>query len=278
MKTLLVINDSTPQGDHAAKFALIIAQKLQANILLANVCKVASNMQHKKIHAVGDDGDGIEVDYGSELTGALIKLNNHHEGFKPEITEIDISAHDETQLAEIANKAQIWMIVKGMADHSPATLAKMHININTLMNKVRCPLLMIPLHWSLKQIERLVYIADLRYCRIQFVRFLAELAKPWNAIVSIANLSASGLPDMCEKYATAVFTDEIWANVKYEGLLLNNVREKDMMKAVDVMINGMHNDVLVMVNHRFHFEEIVGRYITEELPEHITIPLLIFPY
>jgi len=45
-----------------------------------------------------------------------------------------------------------------------------------------------------------------------------------------------------------------------------------------VMINGMHNDVLVMVNHRFHFEEIIGRYITEELPENITIPLLIFPY
>lgn len=276
MKTILVINDGTPQGAHAAQFALGIACGLEANILIANVCKTVDITQAEKIFA--GDGDEILCDSGPELTGILIKLNNQHAGFKPEINEMDIDTFNETQLAEFSNKEQIWMIIKGVADHSPATLSKMHININTLMNKVRCPLLMVPLHWSIKQIERLVYIADLRYCRIQFVRFLIELAKPWNAIVSIANLAAKGLPDMREEYATAVFTDEICTNVKYDRLLLNNIKEKNLTKAVDVIINGLHNDVLVMVNHRFHFEEIVGRYITEELPEHITIPLLIFPY
>lgn len=278
MKTLLVINDSTPQGDHAAKFALIIAQAIEANILVANACKSIKPIQKEKVFAGDEENDELPGHYEAEITENLLKLNNHHNGFKPEITEVDISAFNEVQLAEFSNKEQIWMIVKGMADHTPETLSQMHININVLLNRVRCPLLMIPLHWPLKQIERLVYIADLRYCRIHLVRFLAELAKPWNAIVSIANLAAKGLPDMCEAYAGSVFKDEICNNVKYGQLVLNNVKEKDLNKAVDVMINGLHNDVLVMVNHRFHFEEIVGTYITEDLPDHITVPLLIFPY
>lgn len=278
MKTLLVINDSTPQGDQAAKFALIIAQALEANITIANACNPVKKVQKESVLVTGGEHDELPNHSGAEITESLVKLNNHHDGFKPQITEVDISAFNEVQLAEFSNKEQIWMIVKGMADHSPETLSKMQININVLLNRVRCPLLMVPLHWPLKQIERLVYIADLRYCRIHFVRFLAELAKPWNAVVSIANLSAKGLPDMCEAYAGSVFKEEICNNVKYDQLVLNNVKEKDLNKAVDVMINGLHNDVLVMVNHRFHFEEIVGTYITEDLPGHITVPLLIFPY
>lgn len=278
MKTLLLINDSTPQGDHAAKFALIIAQALEANIIIANTIKVVRNAKKKSVLVAGSNDEEELGCQDAAITESLMKLNIHHAGFKPGITEVDISTFNEIQLAEFSNKEQVWMIVKGMADHSPETLSKLHININYLLNRVRCPVLMVPFHWPLKQIERLVYIADLRYCRVHFVKFLTELAWPWNAIVSIANLSAKGLPDMCEEYAGSVFEGEICNNVKYDKLVLNNVKEKNLNKAVDVMINGLHNDVLVMVNHRFHFEEIVGSYITEDLPDHITVPLLIFPY
>lgn len=278
MKTLLVINDSTPQSDHAAKFALILAQALEANILIAKACKTVKRIQKEKVLAAGAENLELLSNGEGEIIESLMKLNEHHSGFKPEINEVNISGLSELELAEFSIKEQIWMIIKGMADHSSETLSEMHININVLLNRVRCPLLLVPLHWPLKQIERLVYIADLRYCRIYMVRFLAELAKPWEAVISIANVSAKGLPDMCQQYAEAVFKDEVCKNVKYDKLLLNNIKEKDLDKAMDVMINGMHNDVLVMVNHRFHFEKIFGTYITDELPDHITVPLLIFPY
>jgi hypothetical protein len=271
MKTLLVINDNTPQGNHAAKFAFLMAQKIQADIIIANIC-VTSNTPALTAATAGD------ADHNDHEIVEWAVFDGVPGDYDPKITEIDTSAMTEVQLAELTVKEDVWMTIKGMADHLPETLSKMHFNINILLNRSRCPLLLIPVQWHLKAIERLVYIADLRYCRLQFVRFLAELAKPFAATISIANLAAKGLPNMSEDYANTVFRDEICAHVKYEDLLLNNIRESDLTKAVDVMINGMHNDVLVMVNHRFHFEEIVGRYITEELPKHITVPLLIFPY
>ena len=282
MRTLLVINDNSSEAKHAAEFTLVLAQKMQANIMLMSTAAITNKLAEKV--PVGDipniDPDSYREQYhhASGMHDHLKSLNDKEATFKPGIEEFNISGMDENEVAGVINKNHIWMMIKGIADATPAINSKRNLNIHAVLNKVLCPLFLIPASWQLKDIERLVYIADLRYCRIEIVRCLAEFAKPWRAALSIAHMSAKGLPDMTEKYALDVFSNEVSGNVHYDQLFFNNIREKDLGRAVDVMIHGMHNDVLAMVNHRFHFEEIVGRYITDTLPLHITVPLLIFPY
>jgi hypothetical protein len=276
MKTLLIINDNSSEARHAAEFALLIAQKMQANIMLVNTSVVTRKIA-EKVPAGYIPKTGAEEQTGSGTLRHLIALNEEQASFKPEIKELDISGMNENEVIELVNRNYVWMMIKGMSDPIAGTNTKKSLNIHAVLNKVLCPLLLVPLHWQIKDIERLAYIADLRYCRVQVVRFLAILARPWQAALSIAHRSANGLPDMAEKYALTVFSEEVSQNVNYDNLFFNNIREKDLSKVVDVIINTMHNDILVMVNHRFHFEEIVGRYITDTLPPQITVPLLIFP-
>jgi hypothetical protein len=281
MSTLLIINDNSSEARHAAEFTLAIAQKMQANIMLMNTTVVTRNVIEKV--PVGDVFKARHYSYqeehpASEMFCHLQTLSEMQANFKPGIEELDISEMNETEVIELINRNHIGMMVKGMADEIPVANTKKVLNIHTVLNRVLCPLLLVPGQWQIKHIERLSYIADLRYCRIQVVRYLAELARPWQAALSIAHMSAKGLPDMAENYALTVFSEEVSNKVQYDQLFFNNIKEKDLAKVVDVMINGMHNDILVMVNHRFHFEEIVGRYITDKLPLNITIPLLIFPY
>jgi hypothetical protein len=277
MRTILIVNDNSSEARHAAEFALVIAQRMEADILLVNTT-VINQMVTEKVLA----GDVSKADIDEHpFPGILHHLNTLNEGqlsFKPAIKEFDVAVMTESEMIELVIKNRIWMMVKGMADIRTIADAKKNLNIHTVLNRVLCPLLLIPPHWELKDLERLVYIADLRYCRIQVVRYLADIAKSWNADLSIAHMSARGLPDMAENYALSVFSEEFSTKVNYDQLFFNNIKEKDLAKAVDVMINAMHNDVLVFVNHRYHFEEILGRYITDSLPLNITIPLLIFPY
>ncbi|HEY8780931.1 MAG TPA: universal stress protein [Mucilaginibacter sp.] len=281
MKTLLIINDNSFEAKHAAEFVLAMAQKTGANIMLANTV-VNSRKSVEKVTAGNIVNIGHEAYLGkdsvSEMLYHLKLLNDGRYAFKPEIKEFDVSGMNENELIEFINRNHIWMMVKGMTDETNTSRTRKSLNIQAVLNRVLCPLLLIPSQWRLKDIERLTYIADLRYCRIQVVRYLADLARPWSAALSIAHMSANGLPDMAEKYALTVFSEEVNNNVNYDQLFFNNIKEKDLAKVIDVVINGMHNDILVMVNHRFHFEEIVGRYITDTLPLNITIPLLIFPY
>jgi hypothetical protein len=276
MKTIFVFNDNSPEAAHAAEFALVIAQKMQANILLANMVRV-NNKVVVKVSAGGTPENVLDEPPMPGTCEHLKLLNNIQTGFEPEIEEFDISDMDESKVAELINREQIWMMVKGTRDVLLVSGQKRNLNVHTVLNNVLCPLLLIPESWPVKHMERLIYIADLRYCNIPLVRFLAELAKPWHAYLSIANMSKSGLPDMTEKYALSVFNEEVCSNVNYDRLFLNNIREKNLKIAIDVLISGLQNDLLVFVNRCFHFKEILGMYITDALPLHITIPLVIFP-
>ena len=270
MKQILIINDCTPEAEHAARFALNIAQKTRVDILLANTVP-AHTLQ--KIPA------GIEeIESQNALLDDLVAVaNDPSNEFKPVINELDISKMNETQLAEFIHTKGISLVVKGELE-TPCVPELPHLNIQTVLNKICCPVLLVPEGWPVKDIEHIVYLADLRYCRPYVVNYLTELAKPFSADIAIAHFSAKGLPDMEQSYAEDVFDDTIKRNVHYEALFFNNTKERDLAKAVDVLINGMHNDLLVMVNHRYHFEEIMGRYITDTLPANITVPVLIFPY
>lgn len=270
MKTILVINNATPEAGYAAQFALIIAQKMQVNLLLASTSKVSSAVK------VLTDGS-LYIGTDDPIRERLETLNERSDGFKPEIGEIDASSFSENQLAEFIYCNDISMIVKGELDGMQSQLPRKDLNIHTVLNKVRCPLLLVPANWQLKDIERIAYISDLRYCRTYVISQLTRVARPWAASVSVAHIAVDGLPDMEESYAESVFNAST-QGVNYDKLLFNNIREKELLTAVDVLINGMRNDMLVLINHRYHFEEIIGRYITDTLPPNISVPLLIYPY
>ena len=274
MKTILVITDNSSAAEHAARFALLIAQTLRAKVLLAHNCPIEVGPA-ERVLASGNIKEPVCLE-ANHVFDHLTALNDASNGFKPEIDELNIADKEDSQLIEFINQDHIWMVVKGMAFDA---ITEVHqINLNSVLNRVQCPLLLIPENWPLKHIERIAYLADLRYCRIGIVRYLEELAGATGADLSIAHLSAKGLPHMAEDYALSVFSDEVSNNAQYERLFFNNIRERDLPTAVDVIINGLHANLLAVVNHRFHFEEIMGMYITNELPLYITVPLLIFPY
>lgn len=269
MKNILVINNATPEASHACRFALVIAQKLQANLLLANTTRALSAIK------VLTDGS-LAIDQENNMLKSLETINTG-DGFKPAISELDASSLNESQLSEYIYRNDISMIIKGELDDMHSQVPRKGLNIHAVLNKVRCPLLLVPASWQIKDIERIAYISDLRYCRGYIISQMAGIAKPWDASVSVAHISVDGLPDMEEKYAESVFKAAI-STINYEKLFFNNIREKELLTAVDVLINGMHNDLLVLINHRYHFEEIIGRYITDILPQNITVPLLVYPY
>ena len=276
MKTIFVINDGSSAAVHAAKTALMIAVSAQANLLVANICKVSKLVTAKVMAGYGARQITPAAEY--MLIGMLNKLNDYTTGYKPTISAIALPECNAAELAKLTWNEHIWMIVKGVPASSADDDGMGALNIQTLLNKVQCPLLMIPENWAIKPMERMTYIADLRYCRLNIVGYLAEMAQPMKTKLAIAHLSAKGLPDIEEIYSQQLFKDNIASHIKNSTLIFNNIRERDIARAIDVIINGLHNDLLILVNHRFHFKQVLGDYLTSKLPAYVTVPLLIFPY
>ncbi|MET4081962.1 hypothetical protein ABIB40_001913 [Pedobacter sp. UYP30] len=155
MKTILIINDQSPEAEHAAWFALVLAQHIQANIILANT--VVLKMDEPDYGWSEDLYDDIIAEPVHSLLmrklRCRIKLQS---GFFPKIQEIEL-ADDPESIFFLAARNDIYMVVKGMNEFLPQALLHVNLCINTLINKLQVPLLLVPSSWKEKGFKRLVY-------------------------------------------------------------------------------------------------------------------------
>jgi len=275
MRTIIIFNDNSPEAENAAEFALDIAQKVRADLLVLNLCKLTENKLVQKQTAT--KGYSSDIDYPEAGFIDHLYSLNISDDFKPVIGSVDASEFTVKDISTLLISKNIWLMVKGIQTVHITHDTLTNIDIQAVLNRVACPLLIVPDKYKERNFKNIAYTMDMRYCRIYVVKFLAEFAKAFQAKLAIEHLSAKGLPPLEDNYAASLFDSLIADKLKYEKLYFNNIKERDLNVAIDLMVNSLHADLLVLVNHRFHFEEIFGQGIKDILPDQISVPVMIFP-
>ena len=277
MRTIIVINDNSDEALHAAEVALTVAQKNKANLLLANFVKTAKPNQVKV--SVTHDYD-IKNDLAEEqetnLAQYLVSITATNTGFVPVISNLDVSELQTHELVDFINRNNTWMMVQGCGEANVAPMQS--FNCYSLLNAVKCPILFIPKTFKAVDFEQIVYMTDLRYCQLSVARFLTNFAKKFDANLLLAHLSASGLPHIQQEYAGELFNETVGRYLSYDKLRFNNIKETSLDKALDVLIHGMNTELLVLVNHQFHFKEVLEKSLSQNQLPQIGIPLMLFPF
>lgn len=277
MRTIIVFNDYTPAAENAAEFALDIAQKVQGNIMILNLNGTwYDEPVVRQLVAINQKEEHEEVYPVFSIARHLQRLIPNN-GFKPSIDDIDASEWQESNIAEFIIREKAWMMIKGVAAQPEIYDLFARTNVQSVLNRVGCPLLLIPENYKHRGFTNIAYMADMRYCMQGIVKYLATLAAAYDANLVVEHLSMRGLPPLDDGYALSMFSEDVAKKIKYDKIYFNNIKERNLDVAIDVMVNNMHTDLLAMVNHNFHFEEMFGRYITEVFPEHIPVPAIIFP-
>jgi len=266
------LNDGSRGAENAEEFAFTIAQKVKADLLILNIVKVKKlKTRRKLVKASTHAGINMSSNEMSEATSV-----GSNDGFKPVSWDVDASDYSEKDISELVIRKGIWLMIKGIETHVTHQLL-CHVDIQTVLNHVACPLLLIPDSYKKRSFENVAYAVDMRYCRRTVVKFLTEFARDYGANLILEHLSAHGLPPLDDKYAMSLFANEIANHVQYSKIYFNNIKQRNVNVAIGVIINNLQADLLALVNHRFHFEEIFGRAIKTCMPEGIPVPVMIFP-
>lgn len=275
MSKIMMINDCSEASKQAAQLAFNIAQNMQCDLLLANVSQSQTYNVIKSYTNTGTTSSShyLQPDEHPTLLDELRLLSNCATGFAPQISAIKASGSNEEGLARYINNNDVKMIIK-TSEHK-ANMA--YPDMQKVLNRVSCPLLLVPGNYKPIGFERMTYFTDLRYCKLHAVAFLATLARPNNACLHIAHLSLNGLPDMKNDYAFELFNDNVSKRISYDEMRFSNIADRDFEQVLDVMVNGMQCDLLALDNHQFHFEQIVGQSISRKHLQSVSIPMLIFP-
>ena len=276
MKNLLLFNDFSSEAEHAAELALLLAGKANCNLYVWNTIEYEAIPKAKLVLA-GSDGEMPEVhsDKNTWIERLESRLN-WETGLRPAVHFIEGVDYLSDNVLSVVKKFDVGLLVRGTSGDAKHS-AYIEANILKSSTKSGCPVLLVPKHFPYKAFEKIVYPTDLRFCRRDVVAFISQLARELNASILIANISEKGLPYMEDSYANSVFNDVGYNTAHFEEIYFSNIKERDVPKALDILVNGMNNDLLVMVNNKFHFNELLGHDSPYAIPENINVPLLIFP-
>lgn len=275
MKTILVLNDNSTTASHAAIFALDLAQKIRANIIVASIIASDGAIYH-------EDPQLIETRKLRLQRSALVKTLFAHKkrftDFRPVIQEIELANFTGHELFQLTNDCNIYLVIRGMNEFTSSALISINLSINMLLSDIKCPLLIIPSSWDFNEFRDLVYLTDLRFCGIDTVTFIADLAREWNAKVLIAHSTVSGLPEIDEKDANDIFRNEVSRHINYSNIVMNMLDKGKIPDIIKMVVRDFHADLLVFVNQHFHFNTFTKQYFKDKCALYKPVPMLIFPY
>lgn len=265
MNNILIITNHADETQ-VKEFAYAFALQTGKNIIEAQLRKshpVSSfNLQPVSVYSgrlQKPGNNGFESD--RETFGDFEKAR-----YSTRLTTIDASRFNERQLAAFIRVENCSMVI--------GTLRDCPLNLQIVLNQISCPMMLLPDDFGGRQIKRIVYLTDLRYCQQPVV---CHLAKFKNSSLLLAHICQQGLPDITPEYGKQLFGDALSRYGACSELLFSQIKESNFTKVVDTLIQTMRADMLVCINRMFHFQQLLGNKLPKRLPDCISVPLLIFP-
>jgi hypothetical protein len=254
MKAILVVHNLKKESNYALTYANNLGEKLKVKVIVMYTVPESRSVQ------LSDTAVQDIFDY-DDMNSKGQNKNSENVVFLSYLDTMGMSLH------EITAKYDIGLIIKGVS----GTAKEINEQLKPVLNHSACPLLAVPEDASFS-ITNMGYLADLRYAKRDIVSFLSKMSGAMDVKASLFNITESGLPHMNDGYADSMFR-QLFSSSK---LGLVNIRERDIMKTVDVLANIMQVDFFVLSNRS---SQLNGLWDWENMEneEHAHLPALIFP-
>lgn len=269
MKTILVPTDFSLQARNAAEYAVNLAEKMKAKVILFHAYKVPG--------PVSEDNSNIEIDPAEiqkEIERSLEKEITYLKKIScTEVTCISKRGLAEDKITKLESHAD--MIIMGMK--SAGILREFFIGSLTtrILRKSKIPVLAIPEKARYKAPERIVFACD--YDPKTDIRTLDGLKNFMNAFtpkIFVLNIKQKNETVIAEKITTVKFdngTDTVEHIFYFQG-------KKDLATGIKEFVKEYNADMVAVIPHRYKLlENLFHRSISKKMAFHTNIPLLALP-
>jgi nucleotide-binding universal stress UspA family protein len=286
MKTIAVLTDFSARAEHATRYALKLASKVKANILLFNSFMVPSDVP-MAAQAVWPGVDYNEIRNDAEK--ALKKLSKKYEdelkeelssgAFVPDLAyacEEGILANNIVGIEEDKDVVLLVMATHGADELSTFMFGN---NCRHVIDTATVPVLIIPETSTIGDIQKIAFATDVTYTDVEYIKSLAKLASKLAAEITITNVNPDDPLDSEHNAAVRLFMNDVEQDVDYERISFKSISNNNVKKGLEWLVQNVKFDILVMVHRKSSLFELIFRSsITKKIADRIDIPLLVYPY
>lgn len=280
MKNILILTDFSDNAKAAEKYALPLAMHVKGNLILYNAYphqreKISGNVVWP--HNVPPS---LELQSISNLQAEVNELNHdltkiRNNNYKPEISHSGNAGSLTNKLNEIVLENNIWLVVMGTKGESFAGNVLFGSNVFKVLEKINCPVLIIPKNIEYKNLQKIAYATDFRSSDLDIIDWLYKLAEVLKIELSIVHVSSDTI---IEKENDALKKQEKIYQSKFPRTAIQLFEGENIQDSLHKIAEQTDVSVLALTHRRSEFfESLFHASISHKMIKHTKIPVLIFP-
>jgi nucleotide-binding universal stress UspA family protein len=271
-KRLLVPIDFSEESQFSVKYAIGLAQALEAQLILFHAIHVPLNTGDRFI-------DLMSLEQMKKMADAkLVSLQDkckNESGFDDiEVISMYGLAVDAICEAVDANCIDLLIMTTNGADGMEEIL----INSNTakVTSHCSCPVMVIPNGMLFNLPKRILFATDYAENDFQSIYQLSECFRVFTPEIVVVHVETNGSHRL-ELERLMKFKNQLKANIPYNKISFNFIKGKNIELALNEYFEKEKYDFISLsMRHRTLFDRFTSRSISGKLINHLKIPLIVF--
>jgi hypothetical protein len=282
MKSIAVMTDFSEGSVHATRYAMHIAKKMKANILLFSLSAVSAARQ---LQPVGGDGNWPESDAEDDKHLADFALRMELDmkersfpgSFFPEVSFNSDSSEMVDVMTAIGNNSDVALVVT--APRADDDVADFMVSDHCLriIDWSTVPVLVVPESTPVRNVEKMAFSTTFHEEDINSIAELGKLMEAFSAELMVAHLNE----DPCDKgliEAGRLLNRDLYKKIDCGGVYFRSIPDTRERKDWEWLKANKRTDMLVVVQQQ---KEAMRKFFTRaqgaQATYHITIPVMVLP-
>lgn len=277
MNTLLVPTDFSNTADSAFHFALILAKKNKARLILLHAYQLPYTAGAVSFNVLGEEKEVMEQEATKKMKALCLQIERSgdidYEYLIEEGDTLDI-------ILKACEEKQPELIIMGTQGNSGIAGIIFGSNTAKVINKAPCPVMAIP-HGSkfTNSIKKITFATDYHQSDIEAIHTLIEMTAVFNPQINILHISGDEIDPEQEVKLMDAFRKKVNQSCFYNNLSFQIIHGQSVEEEFENYLANDSTDVLVVATHfRSFIDRIFGKSLTKHLVGEITIPLIAFHY
>lgn len=269
MKRLLVPTDFSKLSRSAALYAIDLAAKWNARVMLVSVVEIEQGssklMNWKKLQ------DQMERDAAEQSEAFMKELHRFSGGVSLSYTTL-IGAPIADRILSFAKENKADLIIAGTRGASGLKAAFFGSNAAALINKSSIPVIAIPGDLKYNGFDRIVLATDMESLDKE-AKIVAKFAKDFDAQIDVLHVSDEQRSERSHKDLEAILI----RMTGYKKISIHVITDKDITKGLNNYAREKGIDLVVMFTHELGLiERIFNTGHTRDMAFRTGAPLLTF--
>ncbi|MFI5150202.1 MAG: universal stress protein [Bacteroidia bacterium] len=273
MKSILVPTDFSKPASNAMHYALAMAKKEKAEIILAHAFDVNTITPYNTMPMIAEKIGRMELEAEEKLKLLCAELRTSgiqcsYLNKLGDPIEIILSAVREVHADLII-----------MGTRGASGIKELLVGSNTvhIINRSTCPVLAVPARAVYKGIHKISYAVDYKASDLTAFKKLTALARVFHSEITIVHAAGGEYNKLTEDTALEVFRKKVQKSTGYDKINTLLVFGETPTIAVEKHIQQAMPDLIALsAHHRGVIASLFSSDMSEKLAHHTQIPLLAF--